>query len=835
MSSVEYLREFVNQRLTAAAEEIFRVFKKTIVEYEEEIDRQRRLFIWKPETTLDRIELPQQHVYKEEKVLADQQLCDQERNFSLDQEDPEPPQIKEEQEELCTSQEGEQLVVKLETDTFMLIPPYEESDHSGPESESDHQLLFYNSHVAESQDQTGGNHQDSGSTLNTEPEPMERHCKSRSQHVYNPNWSEIHCNTQTGKKSFICDTCGKAFNFKSNLNEHMRIHTGEKPYSCDTCGKTFCRTSDLNTHIRTHTGEKPYSCDTCGKRFRRTSELKNHIRTHTGEKPYLCRTCGKDFSRNEALKIHMRRAHTGEKPYLCKICGKRFFDASHLAKHIRAHTGKRHTMSSIVCFREFVNERLTAAAEEIFGVFIKTIVEYEEEIDRQRRLLDIIWKPEIKLQRIVLPQQHVCLEEEVQSGQQLCNQERNSSEDQEDPEPPQIKEEQEELCISQEGEQLVLKLETDTFMLTPTYEENDHSEPEPESDHQLLSDTFHVAESQNQTGGKHGDSGSTRGTEPESKERYPVAKSHSNSLSKPNRSDIHCNTHTGIRAFKCGMCGKVFKFKSRLNVHLRTHTGEKPYCCDTCGKRFSQSSSLNTHIRLHTEEKPYSCETCGKSFRRSHGLVVHRRSHTGEKPHSCKICGKDFPFGSNLEIHMRTHTGEKPYLCRICGKRFSQISIMKNHTRTHTGEKPYSCKTCGDEFRRSHALKIHMRMHTGEKPYPCKICGKDFRVRGHLKLHMRRVHTGEKPYLCKTCGKRFSDISALKRHMMFHTGEKPYSCDTCGKRFYQKADLIIHIRSHTGERPYLCKTCGKEFTRSNALTVHTRRAHTGEKQNHSNI
>ncbi|XP_036953291.1 zinc finger protein 436-like [Acanthopagrus latus] len=342
MSSVEYLREFVNERLTAAAEEIFRVFKKTIVEYEEEIDRQRRLFIWKPDTTLDRTELPQQHVYKEEEVLAHQQLCDQEQSFSLDQEDPaEPPQIKEEQEELCTTQEGEQLVVKLETDTFMLIPPYEESDHSEPESESDHQLLSYSSHVAESQDQTGGNHQDSGPTRDKEPEPKKRHYKSRSQHVYNPNLSQIRCNTQKGKKSFICDTCGKAFNFKSNLNEHLRIHTGEKPYSCDTCGKTFCRTSDLNTHIRTHTGEKPYSCDTCGKRFRRTSELKNHIRTHTGEKPYLCRTCGKDFSRNEALKIHMRRAHTGEKPYLCKICGKRFFDASHLAKHIRAHSGKR--------------------------------------------------------------------------------------------------------------------------------------------------------------------------------------------------------------------------------------------------------------------------------------------------------------------------------------------------------------------------------------------------------------------------------------------------------------------------------------------------------------
>ncbi|XP_030292040.1 uncharacterized protein LOC115592917 [Sparus aurata] len=75
------------------------------------------------------------------------------------------------------------------------------------------------------------------------------------------------------------------------------------------------------------------------------------------------------------------------------------------------------------------------------------------------------------------------MEEEVLTDQQLCNQERKSSLDQEDPEPPEIKEEQEELCTSQEGEQLVLKVETYTVMLPPTYEESDHSEAEPTSDH----------------------------------------------------------------------------------------------------------------------------------------------------------------------------------------------------------------------------------------------------------------------------------------------------------------------------------------------------------------
>ena len=56
-------------------------------------------------------------------------------------------------------------------------------------------------------------------------------------------------------------------------------------------------------------------------------------------------------------------------------------------------------MSSVECLRDLINERLTAAAEEIFRVFHKTIVEYEEEINRQRRLLDIVLKPEIQLHR----------------------------------------------------------------------------------------------------------------------------------------------------------------------------------------------------------------------------------------------------------------------------------------------------------------------------------------------------------------------------------------------------------------------------------------------------
>uniref|UniRef100_UPI0037E86C13 zinc finger protein 566-like n=1 Tax=Semicossyphus pulcher TaxID=241346 RepID=UPI0037E86C13 len=333
MSSVDCLREFVNERLTAAAEEIFGVFKRTIVEYEEEIDRQRRLLdlVCKPELKLHRIEL--------EEVLADEQLINQESNSSLYQDDPEPPEIKEEQEELCSSQDGEQLVLKHETDIFMLTTPNEDSVHSEPGPKRD-LLFFHYSHVAENQDPKGGKHADSGTTRDEKPEPRKGHEQSihHSNTVYKSNLSDFHCDTQTGKTSFKCDTCGKTFKGRSGFQRHMFVHTGEKPYPCKTCGKVFSNMSALKVHMRIHTGEKPFSCKTCGKDFRYKCDLRIHMRTHTGEKPYLCQTCGNDFRHNGDLRIHMR-THTGEKPYSCSTCEKTFCRKSQLKRHIRIHTG----------------------------------------------------------------------------------------------------------------------------------------------------------------------------------------------------------------------------------------------------------------------------------------------------------------------------------------------------------------------------------------------------------------------------------------------------------------------------------------------------------------
>lgn len=56
-------------------------------------------------------------------------------------------------------------------------------------------------------------------------------------------------------------------------------------------------------------------------------------------------------------------------------------------------------MSTIQLLRAVVNERLSAAAEEICEAVKKTIDDYEEELRRQQRLLQAVLQPRIKLEK----------------------------------------------------------------------------------------------------------------------------------------------------------------------------------------------------------------------------------------------------------------------------------------------------------------------------------------------------------------------------------------------------------------------------------------------------
>uniref|UniRef100_A0A3B3DTF8 C2H2-type domain-containing protein n=1 Tax=Oryzias melastigma TaxID=30732 RepID=A0A3B3DTF8_ORYME len=298
-----------------------------------------------------------------------------------------------------------------------------------------------------------------------------------------------------------------------------------------------------------------------------------------------------------------------------------------------------------------------------------------------------------------LPQDYLS-EEEV-----LCNQQRNSSVDHEDPEPPQ---------------------ETDILMEIPTLEENEYSETDL-----INQQSFNVTSSPDDEGNQHKESTLTTDEKTDQQNRKKRDKSHILNVDNSHISKSHCSSDVGknskkktlvkkhkqspkekrISSLKSGKSSR--KVNSRVDKDV-TESVDRPYVCKECDTRFSQLPNFKKHLRNHTKEKSFSCKRCDKSFKQIFDLKRHMRTHTGEKPfpYYCKLCDKRFSDGSHLRAHTRTHTEEKPFSCKECNKTFCLPSYLKKHMRSHTGERPFSCEQCDKRFSRISHLQRHMRTHS---------------------------------------------------------------------------------------------------------------------------
>ncbi|XP_075931731.1 uncharacterized protein LOC142931619 [Anarhichas minor] len=281
MSKIEMLRLLINQRLTAAAEEIFGVFGRTLAEYEEEIsrskleiDRQRRL--------LDLSRKPQISLQVNSTALCEQQ------DWSSGLSDIEPPPIKEEEEE----EEEEELWTN-----------HQQGEASQTLEQNDVKFVFFQSGSATSErdddrmTSSPSKLQDPGDS-DPDPQPgtsLQQTGSDLDEDVPDAAGNgqldcvELDASLSEVLDSYICTICGRAFAQRGHWAKHVQVHRKagtkvDKSYTCDICGKRLTRFDGYQKHLRIHTGEKPYCCDECGRRFSDNSNYKRHIRTHVGQK-----------------------------------------------------------------------------------------------------------------------------------------------------------------------------------------------------------------------------------------------------------------------------------------------------------------------------------------------------------------------------------------------------------------------------------------------------------------------------------------------------------------------------------------------------------------------
>ncbi|KAK7907237.1 hypothetical protein WMY93_015849 [Mugilogobius chulae] len=339
MSKSQMFRALVNARLSAAADEIFALFERTIAEFEEEICRckksehERRLVSAQESSSTVQMLLQSSSVSPERQLISrhtdTQWFKDEPEEYSIDQESEEYVCVKMEESSPLQQGQSEPREDTKETEEYLQLqvrqmePREDTGTHLQPQTEGD-----------TSETDSEENWTAPLSCPDAEMETTET--------------------SEAAKKRYHCIFCEKAFNTSSCLNRHMRTHTGEKRYSCPVCQKQFSESSTLKTHARTHTKERPYSCAVCMKRFPQKANLQMHMRTHTGDKPYSCPICTKSFSQNSNLRTHMN-IHTGTKPYSCSICNKSFVFKHSRDRHLRTHE-KQQSVQRFIADAEYINQ-----------------------------------------------------------------------------------------------------------------------------------------------------------------------------------------------------------------------------------------------------------------------------------------------------------------------------------------------------------------------------------------------------------------------------------------------------------------------------------------------
>ena len=238
-------------------------------------------------------------------------MCkEEERNSSLVQEEPQPLQIKDEQQEQLLQRPEEaagstltSLAVKREDDENRDTEPLASTSTEHMETQAHVEICGASQPTSD--DQLLSSHRSESDSEDSDFWEETREPKSSKQ-TPSPK-------THTGKESCRCAECGRTFSSRSLLERHMRTcvmdHTPEKRFSCTVCSKSYSSSHALKVHMGMgmHTGDS--TCTECGKWFLNNGQLKRHMMIHTGEKPFTCMVCWKSFSRKSTLKNHMNVLH----------------------------------------------------------------------------------------------------------------------------------------------------------------------------------------------------------------------------------------------------------------------------------------------------------------------------------------------------------------------------------------------------------------------------------------------------------------------------------------------------------------------------------------------
>ncbi|KAI3358270.1 hypothetical protein L3Q82_003267 [Scortum barcoo] len=567
----------------------------------------------------------QQLLVRKEEVPPEQQ----DRSSSLDQEDPEPPHIKEEQEEVWSSQEGEQLQGLEEADIskfpFTPVPVKSEDDEEKPQSSQLHQTHTEQMETGADGEDCGGPEpaRNSDPDQHLQPDADEKLSDSSETENSDENWKE----TREAQREIKQEEPPESPHIKEEQEEVWSSQEGEQlqgleeadiskfPFTPVPVKSEDDEEKPQSSQLhQTHTEQMETGADgeDCGgPEPARNSDPDQHLQPDADEKTSDSSDPetedSDDWEETREAQSGLNCPNNGHKSLTRRSSKQTILpDPMESAEH--------QLISTKTNSKALVKQRLTAAAEEIFVLFERTIAEYEEELsrskeenERQRKLLDAVFKPEVRLHRAGLfrftgPQR----KNSARTNSELYGKEPHTGETgeenppmfsglsvsiqeclhQEDPEPPHIKEEQEEVWSSQEGEQLQGLEEADIskfpFTPVPVKSEDDEEKPQSSQLHQTHTEQMETGADGEDCGGPE----PARNSDPDQHLQPDADEKLSDSSETEDSDDDWKETREAQSGLNCPKNNEFSVSDKRCII------GKKPFSCSECGKAFCYKSSM---------------------------------------------------------------------------------------------------------------------------------------------------------------------------------------------------------------------------------------------------
>ncbi|XP_046829735.1 longitudinals lacking protein, isoforms N/O/W/X/Y-like isoform X15 [Vespa crabro] len=122
---------------------------------------------------------------------------------------------------------------------------------------------------------------------------------------------------------FACPTCGRAYNRRANLRQHIKYECGQQPRF--KCPYYIIQLDDFRMMPMKHQTsstkcKKRFTCPRCGSTFNRKNNLGTHVKYECGQLPrFGCPYCQYCSKKSSNIRAHVPRKHFGRKIYVIDV------------------------------------------------------------------------------------------------------------------------------------------------------------------------------------------------------------------------------------------------------------------------------------------------------------------------------------------------------------------------------------------------------------------------------------------------------------------------------------------------------------------------------------